>query len=139
MYAFYLTVSSILWDTCQKDSSVLQHLAHTRNAGVFDCFFGDCLILSIMSNGRGHCGSPEMQGSQPNPQRNRKLEKYDIKQIDPKLYITSPLFGEAIRQATVSNNRQHCEAIWTIVLNGRAYGLMAVNGTITLVSLVSCH
>ena len=35
----------------------------------------------IMDNGRGLCGSPEMQDSQPYPQMNWKTEMRAIKQI----------------------------------------------------------
>ena len=37
--------------------------------------FNDCFILITIVSGRGHCGSSEMGGSQPNPQRNWQLEK----------------------------------------------------------------
>ena len=44
-------------------------LAHARHTGRFDCLMNS-LILMTMHNGRGHNGSPEMKGSQPNLQRN---------------------------------------------------------------------
>ena len=68
-----LSVSSVLWQKCQGGSHPVALEPMQEMLGDL-IVLSDCLILTPMNNARGNCGSPEMQGSQSNPQRNWKLE-----------------------------------------------------------------
>ena len=51
---------------------ILMHLSPCK--ACWEIWVSDEQRMNDNDNGRRHCGSPEMPGSQPNPQRNWKLE-----------------------------------------------------------------
>ena len=82
MAAFETWPIPILWHKYQRVFSFCYTLVYAKHAGRFDCLMSSLIVMPMdNASGRGHCGSPEMQGSQPNPQRNYTLEMDAIKQI----------------------------------------------------------
>ena len=73
MYCIHFICQFHQWHKFQSVLSSCSTLAHARHAGRFE-YLMSSIILMIMDNGRGDCGSPEVHVSQPSPQKTCKLE-----------------------------------------------------------------